>query len=265
MSQTTSPSADGMATEELDFQHRQHKLLQPVGLKRLSLTLTNLIEAAVVRASIHPDAPVYDPAQFPWTAPLCAEWQRIRAELDVVMRRREQLPNFQDILPDAATICQDDGWKTYWLSGIGMDCSANRAQCPATTALLQQVPGLRTAFFSILAPGKHIPAHRGAYNGVLRFHLGLKVPEPNENCRIRIANQWHHWREGEALVFDDSFQHEVWNQTEGERVVLFIDFARPLRQPWHWLNERLLDLGRLAPFLRDANARQLKWARHFHQ
>ena len=126
------------------------------------------------------------------------------------------------------------------------------------------MPGLRTAFFSILAHGKHIPPHRGAYNGVLRLHLGLKVPHSVSACRIRIANEVHHWHEGEVLVFDDSFQHEAWNDSNESRVVLFVDFARPLRHPWHWLNERLLDVGRFAPFLRDCNARQRRWATQFH-
>ena len=75
----------------------------------------------------------------------------------------------------------------------------------------------------------------------------------------------HHWQEGEPLVFDDSFQYEAWNDTLESRAVLFVDFARPLRQPWHWLNERLLDLGHLAPFLREANRQQPRWAKRFHR
>jgi beta-hydroxylase len=50
----------------------------------------------------------------------------------------------------------------------------------------------------------------------------------------RIGNEFRHWSEGQALIFDDTFNHEVWNDTDGYRVVLFVDFARPLRQPWHW-------------------------------
>ena len=62
---------------------------------------------------------------------------------------------------------------------------------------------MTTSFFSILSPGKHIPAHRGAWNGILRLHLGLMVPEPRERVRIRIGNDFYSWREGEALIFDD--------------------------------------------------------------
>lgn len=226
--------------------------------------ITIVIEALIVKASLFGDPPVYNTALFPWAHLLSSEWPRIRTELDVLLQQRERLPNFQDILVEAAAITQDSGWKTFWLAGVGMDCSANRRQCPETTRLLSNVPGLRTAFFSILAPGKHIPNHRGAYNGLLRLHLGLKVPEPRARCRIRIGDHTVLWREGEVLVFDDSFQHEVWNDTDGERVVLFVDFARPLSNPWHWLNERFMDLGHLAPFLRRAHRRQQQWMDSFY-
>ena len=89
-------------------------------------------------------------------------------------------------------------------------------------------------------------------------------PEPRERCRIRIGNQFQSWNEGEALIFDDSFNHEVWNDTSGWRVVLFVDFARPLRQPWHWLNRSLVSLGALAPFLREAGQKQKAWEKKFY-
>src|SRR3546814_17828774 len=81
------------------------------------------------------------------------------------MQRREQLPAFQQILDEVRTITDDDQWMTYWLLSAGMDCSENRRHCPPTTRLLKQIPGAATAFFSILAPGKKFPPHRGAYNG----------------------------------------------------------------------------------------------------
>jgi len=79
-----------------------------------------------------------------------------------------------------------------------MNCDENARRCPETMALLKKIPGLKTAFFSILSPRKHIPAHRGAYNGVLRFHLGLLVPEPREQCRIRIGNEFRRWTRAKA-------------------------------------------------------------------
>jgi beta-hydroxylase len=229
------------------------------------LKLQNALESSVAGVSRHGDPPIYDTATFPWAAEVEREWKSVRSELDQVMKYRDKMPSFQEILKEVSTIQTDHNWKTYWLAGIGMDCSENAKRCPETMRLLSKIPGMKTAFFSILSPHKHIPAHRGAYNGVLRLHLGLLVPEPREKCRIRIGNEIRHWTEGKCLIFDDTFNHEVWNDTEGYRVVLFVDFARPLKQPFHAMNEAFLSIGAFAPFLREAGDKQKKWERKFYQ
>lgn len=258
-------SSAAFVSPSADLDTRAHTLGTSRGLTaRLGITLQNLLERFVARVSRLPDTPVYRREDFPFVRQLEARWPLIRAELDRVMRDREKLPAFQQILDEVRTITTDDRWKTYWLLGAGMDCSENQLRCPETTHLLRQVPGVLTAFFSILAPGKKIPPHRGAYNGVLRCHLALIVPEPAEHVAIRVGNRICHWREGEALIFDDSFNHEVWNDTEGWRVVLFIDFARPLRQPWHALNRLFLGVARFLPLLRRADRRHRDWKRAFY-
>lgn len=245
---------------------RQHRLAPPkTRTGRFLLWLQDCLERGVARVSVHGDPPIYDAAIFSWVAEVEREWRAIRAELDRVMVFRDAMPSFQEILKEVSPIQTDQNWKTFFLAGVGMDCAGNARRCPETMRLLAKIPGLKTAFFSILSPGKHIPAHRGAYNGVLRFHLGLLVPEPRARCRIRIGNEFRSWTEGRALVFDDTFNHEVWNDTAGYRVVLFVDFARPLRQPFHALNEALLSLGALAPFLREAGEKQKKWETKFYQ
>jgi ornithine lipid ester-linked acyl 2-hydroxylase len=263
MTRVASTAAGGSVAAE-DLRHRRHTLQRNRSLlASCGVALQSALEAGVARFSRHGDPHIYDPRLFPWAAELEQEWGLIRAELDRVMTFRDQMPSFQDILKEVGMIQSDNNWKTFFLAGIGMDCSGNRQHCPETVRLLEKIPGLTTAFFSILSPGKHIPAHRGAWNGILRLHVGLMVPEPRERCRIRIGNDFYSWREGEALIFDDTFNHEVWNETDGYRVVLFVDFARPLRQPFHWLNERLINLGALAPFLREAGEKQKKWSDAF--
>src|SRR3546814_3591164 len=84
---------------------------------------------------------------------------------------------------------------------------------------------------------------------------------PAEHVAIRVGKHICHWREGETLIFDDSFNHEVWNDTDDWRVVLFIDFARPLRQPWHAINRALLGIARFLPLLRRASRRHRDWKR----
>ncbi|HEV8578099.1 MAG TPA: aspartyl/asparaginyl beta-hydroxylase domain-containing protein [Thermoanaerobaculia bacterium] len=234
-------------------------------LERTVRAAGDWIERQVARASVFGDPCVYDPRLFPWTSGLEAEWRAIRGELDRVMEFREDLPSFQDVLPAVRAITADPLWKTYFLMGIGMDCVENARRCPQTMRLLRTIPGVKTAFFSILSPGKHIPPHRGAYNGILRLHLPLLVPEPRESCWIRIGAEVHHWTEGRCLIFDDTFNHEVRNDTSGYRVVLFVDFARPLKSPFHRINETFLNMAAFAPFLREAGARQRTWEEAFYR
>ncbi|MFN0067401.1 MAG: aspartyl/asparaginyl beta-hydroxylase domain-containing protein [Limisphaerales bacterium] len=244
---------------------RTFRLNPPKTLRaKIGAGIADRFEARLAAASVVPDKPVYDRAEFPWVPEVEADWHKVRAELDQVMKFRDRMPSFQDIIKEVGAIQKDDQWKTFFLSGIGMDCEANAAKCPETMKVLRKIPGMKTAFFSILSPGKHIPPHRGPYVGVLRLHLGLLVPEPREKCRIRIANQYHSWGAGRCLVFDDTFNHEVWNDTEGYRVVLFVDFARPMRAPWNRLNEWVLNAASLAPFIREAKGKQAKWEKKFY-
>ncbi len=110
-----------------------------------------------------------------------ANWPLVRAELDAVMAYREAMPNFQDILREVGSIQKDDNWKTFFLKGVGMNCSENARRCPETMRVLAAIPGCTTAFFSILSPGKQIPPHRGAWAGVLRLHLAL-IPTATGWC-----------------------------------------------------------------------------------
>lgn len=266
MSDAPTASLNVTTTPSENLCDRKHRLAPPKTFTgRLGLALQDSLESFIASVSVNGDPPIYDTKTFPWAAELEADWKKIRAELDAVMVYRDQMPSFQDILKEVSTIQTDNDWKTFFLAGIGMDCRENAQRCPETMRLLGKIPGMKTAFFSILSPHKHIPAHRGAYNGVLRFHLGLLVPEPRERVRIRIGNEFRNWTEGKALIFDDTYNHEVWNDTDGYRVVLFVDFTRPLKQPWHWFNERLLNIGALAPFLREAGKKQSAWQKKFYK
>ena len=265
MSMTTAsapaPKTAATATPPAeDLRHRRHTLKTDRSFTgRMGLAFQNWMESRVAAASPLGDPHIYQTRDFPWAAEIEREWHLIRKELDAVMVFRDQMPSFQDILKEVGAIQSDTNWKTFFLAGIGMDCTENARRCPETARLLGKIPGMTTAFFSILSPGKHIPAHRGAWNGILRLHVGLMVPQPRERVKIRVGNDFYSWREGEAFIFDDTFNHEVWNDTEGYRVVLFVDFARPLRQPWRWINERMLRWGALAPFLREAGEKQKRW------
>jgi aspartyl/asparaginyl beta-hydroxylase (cupin superfamily) len=221
------------------------------------------LERAVLRSSLVATSPFLPTDTFGWIPGLEAEWRTIRAELDGVLAYRDDLPNFQDISIDQASITDDDGWKTYFFFAYGFRSAANCARCPRTAALLEAIPGLTTAFFSILAPTKEIPAHRGPWRGVLRYHLALKVPEPAAASGITVGGETAHWVEGRSLLFDDGYEHRAWNGTDGVRVVLFADVIRPLRPPADQINRGLIwAIGR-SPFIQDSRHRHEAWERRF--
>jgi ornithine lipid ester-linked acyl 2-hydroxylase len=221
------------------------------------------IEDLVAKYSKVGDSVFFTKEQFPWTETLETNWQVIRQELDQVMQHAEALPNFQDISPRQGKIANDNLWKTYFFCAFGFWAKANCDRCPETTRLIKQIPGLKVAFFSILAPGKHILEHRGKHKGLIRYHLGLKVPEPREKCRIRVADQTAYWEEGKSLLFDDTFYHEAWNDSSDYRVVLFLDIARPLRFPLNLVNWLVCTLISISPIVQVAKGNHDSWEKQF--
>src|SRR5262249_38288826 len=130
------------------------------------------------------DRPVHDTADCPFIAPVEAKWQTIRAELEPLLKDRSRLPAFHEISPDQEYISHGDHWKVFILFGFGVASERNCARCPETARLLRRVPGLQSAWFSILAPRYHIPEHRGVTKSLLRAHLGLIIPRERENCMM---------------------------------------------------------------------------------
>jgi ornithine lipid ester-linked acyl 2-hydroxylase len=227
--------------------------------------ILRVVNRLIARSSVLPEQPFYDPAQFPWVRDLEANWKVMRRELDDVLAYHDELPNFQDISTDQLHLTDDDRWKTYFFYGYGFKAEANCLRCPETTRLVENVPGMETAMFSILAPGKRIPPHDGPYKGVLRYHLGLLVPEPEDGVGIRVGGEVAHWQEGASLVFDDTFEHMAWNDTDGTRVVLFLDVVRELREPMKTINRLVIKAIGYSPFIQDARRRHEAWERRFER
>jgi beta-hydroxylase len=181
----------------------------------------------------------FDPALHPWSRELESGWREIRAELDAVLQDPKGVHPFQVVSEEQRAITDDDRWRVFVFHVYGTPIEANCRRCPRTAALLARIPRLRNAMFSILAPGKHIAPHRGIYNGLLRFHLALKVPQPAQSCVLEVNGEQRHWTEGRTVLFDDSFVHSVRNDTDQVRVVLFGDLERPLRWPLATMNRWL--------------------------
>jgi aspartyl/asparaginyl beta-hydroxylase (cupin superfamily) len=201
---------------------------------------------------------------FPWAAELEANWRSIRLELDRLMPTRAALPNMQEISTTQYGITREPVWKVFAFSAFGMRSELNCAQCPETARLLAGIPNLELAFFSVLEPGAHLTAHRGSYKGLVRAHLGLIVPEPRASVRMQVGKAMVHWEEGRCVVFDDTYRHEVWNDTDGVRVVLLIDIHRPFPALLDWINKAILRLARFTPFVTDSIKRMRAWEKDYY-
>jgi beta-hydroxylase len=239
----------------------------PARLSHLSMkgfvTGIKWLEGRMAEKSRIGDARFFPDDTFAWGATLEADWTVIRKELDELLVHREHLPNFQDISEDQRGLTGDDQWKTYFFTGYGLNFDSNRERCPRTTELLDRIDGLTTAFFSILGPGKHIPEHRGPYKGVIRYHLGLRIPGPESASGIKVGGETAHWAEGRSMVFDDTFLHEAWNGADEDRVVLFLDIERPLPFPYAQLNRLALKLIARSPFVQNAKDKHAAWEERF--
>lgn len=227
-----------------------------------AMAVMGRLAQTVARTSLVPTTPFMRDEDFPWVAPLNACWREIKAELEGVLTYRDALPAFHEINGDATNISHDD-WKSFFLYGFGRRSEANCRRCPRTAELIERVPGMTTAFFSILGPGVRLAPHKGPWKGFIRYHLGLIVPGPPEKLGIMVGEETAHWEEGKSLVFDDTYTHSVWNDTDKTRVVLFLDVVRPCRFPGNLVNRLVIFLAALSPFVRDSMRRHKRWERRF--
>lgn len=204
-------------------------------LSQLIYVFRALVEKLVARFTLVGQHPFYNSEEFKWIELLEDNYKEIQKELFAIIAAQKDIPNIQELFNKDIELSNDNGWKTYFLQLFFNRVEHNRQECPKTAELLDNVPNLVSAFFSILGPEKHIPAHRGFFNGILRYHLGLIVPVPHTDCLIRVNNDYRSWEEGRSLIFDDTYSHEVWNNSAHIRIVLILDFVRPLNRPLTWL------------------------------
>lgn len=169
----------------------------------------------------------------------------IRSEFLAASEQVAVMPTYHELDPlqhyISATTPHD--WRMFYLYAMGEEAEENAALCPKTVAALRKVPNLFQASFSILDPGKSIPAHEGPYYGYLRYHLGIEVPADNPPG-IRIRDHLYTWKERDAILFDDSWNHEVINNSADRRVVLIVDVLRPMPPMQHAANRFFAYLAR---------------------
>lgn len=117
------------------------------------------------------------------------------------------------------------GWDLYGLYTGGRPLMEDCVFCPGTAALLGKLDGVVNAGFSRMAAGTHIRPHMDSTGAVWRLHLALRV---TGDCGLRVGTQRRRWEEGRCLLFDGRVEHEAWNESPHDRLVLLIDFALPM-------------------------------------
>ena len=185
-----------------------------------------------------PQRPFYERGEFAWAPELEARTGTIQGELEVLLR--SQAGEFEPyVAADAdrsggtapnAHLAGDASWSAYHLLRGGEPVAGHAEHFPETLAALELAPLPKVvgrapmALFSLLKAGAHIRPHHGLFNFRLICHLPLIVPP---DCTLRAGNEQRNWHEGELLIFDDSMEHEAWNRSDRQRIILLFEIWRP--------------------------------------
>jgi len=211
-----------------------------------------------------------DLSEYPELDVLRHNYPVIRAECENLMRSRLRIPGMEELTRYTSGGIHQIAWKSFMFKS-GAFIEENCALAPRTAALLRDIRGVYTAFFSVLEPRQHIKAHWGYWKGFVRYHLGVLIPDNNRDnkCWIRInphaqergddrslieQGETYFWHDGEAVLFDDTFLHDAANETDQVRVVLFLDVARKMPPTLSLLNRMFLRIAHRNKAVREIRA-----------
>jgi ornithine lipid ester-linked acyl 2-hydroxylase len=190
---------------------------------------------------------------FPDSDKLENNWQVIAHELKELMNRNTALPRFHEVDKANHKISFDEGpaWKAVVLKAYDGWFTKNCSDFPETYELLKDMPEVSTAMFSILEPGVNIPAHTGKFSGIYRYHLALAVPQHGE-CYINVNGVPYYWKQGEGILFNDTYLHYVKNDSSEYRIVLFLDIKKKAGAVVTSINQMILSLIKASPVFKKA-------------
>ncbi|WP_331344539.1 aspartyl/asparaginyl beta-hydroxylase domain-containing protein [Cellvibrio sp. UBA7661] len=164
--------------------------------------------------------------KFPELKILQDNWQVIRDEA-ISLNNEAHIKASTDLDDLGFNSFFRTGWKRFYLKWYGANLKSAEQLCPKTLALLNQLPSVKGAMFTMLPPGSRLGKHRDPYAGSLRYHLGLVTPN-SDDCYISVDGQDYSWRDGEAVMFDETYIHHAENKTDQNRIILFLDVKRPV-------------------------------------
>lgn len=202
----------------------RHKFMRQLGDHSTFLAPYN---AFVYLFSKVPNKPILDIGGFPELLALRENWQVIRDEAKRLYEAGH-IKKSETNSDLAFNSFFKRGWKRFYLKWYDDVLPSAAELCPKTVELVKSIPSVNAALFAMLPPRSKLGAHRDPFAGSIRYHLGLMTPN-SDQCRIYIDGTPYAWRDGEDVLFDETFIHSVRNDTDDVRVILFCDVARPMR------------------------------------
>jgi len=185
-----------------------------------------------------PSKPYLPLDQFKELEPLAANWQVIRAEAEA-LRALQKIKAAEQNDDAGFNSFFKNGWKRFYLKWYDASHPSAEQLCPQTYALLKSIPSVKAAMFAELPPGGKLNPHRDPFAGSLRYHLGLATPN-DDRCFIDVDGERHSWRDGQGVMFDETYIHWAINGSESNRIILFCDVERPMRFGWAQAINRFL-------------------------
>jgi aspartate beta-hydroxylase len=192
---------------------------------------------------------------FPAARDFVSRWRDIRDEALELRRDLAKVPRFHEVMKEQADISANDGrdWRMFIMRAYGVDVPQNLVRCPTVASLIDDRPEVMSCVLSFLAPGKHVPKHRGPFRGILRFHLMLTMPRTPDGdvaAVLEIDGKPYRLSDGDCLLWDDTFPHEVWNNSNEVRIALLLDV---------WRREMPADMELLSRLVVGAVRLGMKW------
>jgi len=174
-----------------------------------------------------PSTPYIPVREFPELDVLQQNWQTIREEALHLIELKKIKASEQNNDAGFNSFFKT-GWKRFYLKWYDASHPSAERLCPKTHALLQGIPTVKAAMFAELPPGAKLNPHRDPFAGSMRYHLGLATPN-DDRCFIEVDGQRYSWRDGQGVIFDETFIHWAENTSDSDRVILFCDVERPMR------------------------------------
>lgn len=226
------------------FAHFRGRVRLPLGRQLLDHSIILApINALMVLSSRVPTTPYISTSYMPELKLLEDNWETIRDEaLHLASLREIKAPELHNDIGFNSFFKY--GWKRFYLKWYDAKHPSALALCPKTVALLNQIPSVKAAMFAELPPGGQLNPHRDPFAGSLRYHLGLATPN-DDLCYIDVDGIRHSWRDGQGVIFDETYIHDAYNKTQQNRIILFCDVERPLK--WrlaqgfnHWFGKVMM-------------------------